>query len=276
MTKKVKNKNNVKEQKNKNIKLNNNIKSRKILKLKKIKNSNKINLQTNNNIDIFLQNLTLDKIKFIINYISTLSDETLQNLINKFNLSISVSFLKSFFLMYNYCSDDEILKFISLQKEIFIKINNLLQNNNFSSNDNLDYLDSNYQIPNKLNLNEYLNQIKNQNNKFKYCIIKRKIFNKILFELNIYHIAIYSNNYIIEFGTENDKNVILREINEKDKKYFFIEKEYEYNEDIQDFYKKLNTNKWRGDKYDWKDFNCYDFVNYCLNIQGKDKIEKFK
>ena len=139
MTKKVKNKNNVKEQKNKNIKLNNNIKSRKILKLKKIKNSNKINSQKNQNVDNFLQNLTLDKIKFIINYISTLSDETLQNLINKFNLSISISFLKSFFLMYNYCSDDEILKFISLQKEIFIKINNLLQNNNFSSNDNLDY-----------------------------------------------------------------------------------------------------------------------------------------
>ena len=131
MTKKVKNKNNVKEQKNKNIKLNNNIKSRKILKLKKIKNSNKINSQKNQNVDNFLQNLTLDKIKFIINYISTLSDETLQNLINKFNLSISISFLKSFFLMYNYCSDDEILKFISLQKEIFIKINNLLQNNNF-------------------------------------------------------------------------------------------------------------------------------------------------
>ena len=97
MTKKVKNKNNVKEQKNKNIKLNNNIKSRKILKLKKIKNSNKINLQKNQNVDNFLQNLTLDKIKFIINYISTLSDETLQNLINKFNLSISISFLKSFF-----------------------------------------------------------------------------------------------------------------------------------------------------------------------------------
>ena len=276
MTKKVKIKNNDNEKKNKEIKLNNNSKSRKKLKLKKIKNLNKINLETNKKNDNFLQNLSLDKIKFIINFISSLPDETLQNLIDKIGLTISVSLLKSFLLMYNYCSDDEILKFISLQKEIFIKINNLLQNNNFSLNENLNYFENNYQIANKLNLNDYLKQNKNQNNKFKYCIIKRKIFNKILFDLNIYHIAIYSNNYIIEFGTENDKNVKLREINEMDKKYFFIEKEYEYKEDIKDFFKNININEWQGNKYDWKDFNCYDFVNYCLNLQEKDKIEKFK